>query len=59
MISNLIRQYRLAIAALSFVMMCGETEVGGVEGLLIQTVWSAFWAVLLIKSTGVVWKETR
>lgn len=43
---------RAIIAAISFLMLCGETQIKGWTGTVIQILWSGFWMAAFIKAVG-------
>lgn len=36
---------------IAFVMMAGETQMSGWQGVAVQVLWSTFWTVVLLRST--------
>lgn len=36
---------------IAFIMMAGETQMNGWQGVAVQMLWSTFWAIVLYRSS--------
>lgn len=45
------KKKEIIMPIIAFIMMAGETQMSGWQGVAVQVLWSTFWAVVLLRST--------
>jgi len=48
---SIMKKKEIIMTIVAFIMMAGETQMSGWQGVAVQVLWSTFWAVVLLRSS--------